>query len=237
LREGLKGARSGPLIAAVRRGKMTKLNKTGWCLLGCLIAAIGFFAASFFAPRGLTGLVRAVADNDLAGGLRAASATEFYNAEQLTEVSVEDIAVSENDQPVVILKTAGGERFLPIWIGILEANAIAAALEGIDLPRPLTADLLCSVLTRTGAKVNSIVIYDLRDETYYAHVILYADWTSMVIDARPSDALAIALRVKAPIYVTKELLQRAGISPDEQAEGRFVALPTRWSAINKSHLG
>ena len=206
---------------------MGRLGKTKWCLLGCLIVVFVFLITSIFAPDRLTGGVRWVADNDFAGRLRALSEQEVYKENSLTEMAVETIVVSEIDyQPVVILKEKDGELYLPIWIGILEANAISAVLGGVNPPRPLTADLLCSILETVEASVGYVVIYDLQDNTYYANIILHTHWTQVLINARPSDAIAIALRVKAPIYATKALLEKAGVSPEQEIKGKYVALPS-----------
>jgi len=91
-------------------------------------------------------------------------------------------------------------------------------LEEIDMPRPLTSDLLCAVIDRTGADVNHIVINDLQDETFYADIILQSDWRQLKIDARPSDAIAVALRVGAPIYATEEVLNKAGILSEQETK-------------------
>ena len=112
------------------------------------------------------------------------------------------------------LKERGGERYLPIVIGPAEANAISVVLEGIEMPRPLTPDLLRSIIDRIGVSVDSIVITDIQNNTFYANIILNANWTKIEIDARPSDAIAVALRVRAPIYVEESVLDKLGIQPE-----------------------
>ena len=198
---------------------MGKLSKVKWCLLGCLIVAVALLASSVFAPNRLTNTVSWVANNDFACKLRALSERQLNQERELIEMVVETVVISQIDyQPVVILKEKGGELYLPIWVGILEANAISVALEGAEVPRPLTPDLLCFVIDSLGAAANYIVINDIRNGTFYANVVLDANWTQMKIDARPSDAIAIALRVNAPIYAEKRVLDEAGIQLDHETE-------------------
>lgn len=113
------------------------------------------------------------------------------------------------NMPIVILKDASESRVLPIWVGIFEANAIALKVEEIATPRPMTHDLLCNLLEALGAKVEKIVVSDLRDNTYYALLHLLVGGRSVAVDARPSDALALALRTGAPIFVEEAVLDSA----------------------------
>ena len=194
---------------------MGRLSKTKWCLLGCVIVVFVLVVVSVFVPGRLTNAVKWMANSDFAGKLRALPEQEADQESTMTEMVVETIGVSKIDyQPVVILKEKGGELYLPIWIGPLEANAISMVLEGVETPRPLTPDLLCSIIDRMGVRVDYIVINDLRDTTFYSSIALDANWIQMEIDARPSDAIAIALRVGAPIYAEKAVLDKAGIRPD-----------------------
>lgn len=198
---------------------MGRLSKAKWCLLGCLIVVLVLIAGSVFIPGRLTGAVNWVANNDFAGKLRGLPEREVAREDTLIEMVVERVGVMEIDyQPVIILKEKGGELYLPIWIGPLEANAISVVLEGIEMPRPLTPDLLCSILDRMGVSVDYIVINDLKNHTYYANISANANWVQMEIDARPSDAIAIALRVRAPIYVEKSVLDKAGIQPEQETD-------------------
>jgi len=193
---------------------MGKLSKAKWCLLGCLIILLIFVAGSVFIPDRLTNGVNWLANNELACKLRALPEQETAKNHNLVEMAVESIGISKIDyQPVVILKDKDGELYLPISIGLVEANAISVILEGIEPPRPLTPDLLCSIINRMGASIDSIVINDLQDYTFYAKITVNANYMQMEIDSRPSDAIAIALRVKAPIYVDKAVLDKAGIRP------------------------
>jgi uncharacterized protein len=115
-----------------------------------------------------------------------------------------------SDIPIVILKDTGSQLFLPIWIGVPEAKAIAIRIEGVELPRPMTHDLLRSLLETLGARVEKIVISDLRDNTFYALIHLVRDGQpSLTVDARPSDAIALALRANAPIFVLRSVMEKA----------------------------
>ena len=111
--------------------------------------------------------------------------------------------------PIVILRNEGDDVFLPIWIGVFEANAIAMRMEGVEPPRPMTHDLMCSLVEDLGATVERILISDLRENTFYAQIHLKEDSRELKVDSRPSDALALALRVDAPIFVLPAVLEQA----------------------------
>lgn len=111
--------------------------------------------------------------------------------------------------PIVILRDLEDQVFLPIWIGIFEANAIALRLEDVDSPRPMTHDLLRTAIVELGASVVKIVISDLQDNTFYARIFVQNGGHALQFDARPSDALALALRTDAPIFVLKPVLDKA----------------------------
>ena len=113
------------------------------------------------------------------------------------------------NMPIVILKDDSESRVLPIWVGIFEANAIAIQIEKILSPRPMTHDLLCNIIDALQAKAEKIVITDLRDNTFFALVHLDQDGRHLEIDARPSDAMALALRLEVPIFVEQEVLVSA----------------------------
>ncbi len=133
------------------------------------------------------------------------------------EMVIDSIWVSlMNYQRVVILKEKMADRYLPIWIGPAEADAIAVQLQGVSVPRPLTHDLLRSVIDALGARVSSVVVNDLKNDTFYAKITLMVDGGQMEIDSRPSDALALAVRVEAPIYVEESVLDKAGIMLDKE---------------------
>lgn len=135
----------------------------------------------------------------------------------MIEMAIDSIRVSlMNYQRVVILKEKIAERYLPIWIGPAEADAIAAKIQDVNVPRPLTHDLLCSIIDNLGASVSSIVVNDLQNDTFYARIILNVGGGQMEIDSRPSDALAIAVRVDVPIYVEESVLDSAGVLLDQE---------------------
>ena len=199
---------------------MEKLSKAKWCLLGGLIVILVLIAGSVFVPGSIASAVKWVANNDFASKIRAPLEQPTNQGDEMVEVVVDSVGISKiNYQPVVILKEKEGELRLPIWIGFAEADAISVVLEGVEVPRPLTSDLLGSILNGTGTNLDYIVINDLQNDVFYASLMLNANWTQMEIDARPSDAIAIALRVRAPIYVTTAVLEKAGVPPElETAE-------------------
>ncbi len=111
--------------------------------------------------------------------------------------------------PIVVLEDPLTERILPIWIGIFEANAIALTIENIPTPRPMTHDLLKNVLDKLDVAVEKIVVNDVRDNTFYAIIHCRSNNTPVLIDSRPSDAIALALRMNSPIFVEDEVVQKA----------------------------
>ena len=116
------------------------------------------------------------------------------------------------NMPIVILKDVNGTSVLPIWVGIYEANAIALEIEKVSTPRPMTHDLLKNLLLGLETRVHKVVVSDLRDDTFYALIWLERDGQVISIDSRPSDALALALRVDCPIYVEDEVLKNSKVS-------------------------
>jgi bifunctional DNase/RNase len=124
------------------------------------------------------------------------------------------------NQPIVLLKEDEGERYLPIWIGAAEAAAIAFALQGVVTPRPLTHDLMKNLLDEVGAQVQRIEITELREGTYFANINMRMNGNAYEISARPSDAIALAVRVEAPIFADEEVLTDASIliPSDEEDE-------------------
>ena len=135
----------------------------------------------------------------------------------MLDMVIDSIRVSlMNYQRVVILKEKDSDRYLPIWIGPAEADAIAVKLQDISVPRPLTHDLLRSVIDNLGASVSHILVSDLESDTFYAKIIINSDGKSMEIDSRPSDAIALAVRAKVPIYVEETVLEKAGVLLDKE---------------------
>ncbi len=126
----------------------------------------------------------------------------------MIEMIVSGLAIDERTHtPVVLLKEKGGERMLPIWIGPSEASSIAMELTGRRFQRPLTHDLLKTIIEGLAAKVPKIAIVELRDKTYYAKVYLEREAELITVDARPSDCIALALRTQSPIFVAEDLLR------------------------------
>lgn len=128
----------------------------------------------------------------------------------MVELTISGLGIdSSNNSPVVLLKEKDGERVLPIWIGPSEASAIAMEISGVKFKRPLTHDLFKQALVDLGVQMDSVVIRDLKDNTYFASICLSQDGKKIELDARPSDSIALALRMKAPIRTTEELLESA----------------------------
>lgn len=120
-----------------------------------------------------------------------------------------------SNSPIVVLKDEEEKFFLPIWVGIFEANAIALQLENISTPRPMTHDLLRNLISELDARVTRVVINDLRDSTFFAQIRVLVGGKTLEVDARPSDAIALALRTEAPIFVAQSVLDQAQtIAPD-----------------------
>jgi bifunctional DNase/RNase len=140
----------------------------------------------------------------------------------LVEMSVESVRVHTlSTQHVVILKELHRDRYLPIWIGPWEANAIALKLQGVSPERPLTHDLFAKTLAELGVGVERIVVSDLADETFRARIVLYQAGETHEVDARPSDAIALAIRVGVPIFATDAVMDRAGVIPESDEEEKL----------------
>lgn len=135
----------------------------------------------------------------------------------MIEVTIDSIRVSLMSQNrIVVLKEEDGQRFLPIWIGPFEADAITMQLQGVPVQRPLTHDLLKTVIEQLGGEVLQIVINGLEKNTYFARIVLDVDGDNVEIDSRPSDAIALAVRVSAPIFVSDEVMDQAALLPEEE---------------------
>lgn len=136
----------------------------------------------------------------------------------MVEVTIDSVRVSlMSNHRVVVLKENDGERFLPIWIGPFEADAITIELQGVDVARPLTHDLLKSMIYLLGAEVMRVVINDLSNDTFYARIVLDAEGDEIEVDSRPSDAIALAVRCSVPLLVADHVMDRAAIVPEEDA--------------------
>ncbi|HYI09664.1 MAG TPA: bifunctional nuclease family protein [Thermoanaerobaculia bacterium] len=155
---------------------------------------------------------------------------------ELVPMSIKGLMLDPvSNSPIVVLKDDEEKFFLPIWVGIFEANAIALQLENISTPRPMTHDLLRTMIAELDARVSRIVINDLRDSTFFAQIRLLitrgGNDRMLEIDARPSDAIALALRAEAPIFVAQSVLEQAqtitpedGEDPDERSKKWFENL-------------
>ena len=138
----------------------------------------------------------------------------------MIEAKIDSIRVSlMTQQRVVILKDLAAERYLPIWIGPFEADAIALELQEVPVSRPLTHDLLRNVITELGARVTHVFINDLRDDTYFARIVLDINGRHAEIDCRPSDALALAVRVRSQVFVDEGVMDRAAVTIEGDALG------------------
>lgn len=137
----------------------------------------------------------------------------------MIEVTVDSIRVSlMNQQRIIVLKDVNDDRFLPIWIGQFEAEAITIELQEGQKKRPLTHDLLKSVIEVLGGKIEYILINDMRGEIYYARIVIDVEGEKIEVDSRPSDSIALAVRAKAPIFVAQSVMERAGKRPEDDVE-------------------
>ena len=134
-----------------------------------------------------------------------------------------------SNQPIVLLKEVDGSRFLPIWVGAVEATAIAFAQQGLTPPRPLTHDLMKNIIGDLGSKVESVQVTHLSDGVFYSKIMLEK---GVEVSARPSDAIALALRTGALIYATEDLFQAAGIEIPDQADDQVEAFREFLDQIN-----
>ena len=137
----------------------------------------------------------------------------------MIEVNIDSIRVSLMSQHrVVVLKEIDTDRYLPIWIGPFEADAITIQLQGVQVARPLTHDLLKGMIDQMGATISHVTVSELKNDTFYARIVMDVDGKSMEIDARPSDAIALAVRVNAPLFVADEVMELASIVPEKSLE-------------------
>lgn len=137
----------------------------------------------------------------------------------MIELSLVGVRVElPSNQPIVLLKESNGERYLPIWIGAVEATAIAFALQGVETPRPMTHDLMRDILNENDIQVERILISDLIDQTFYAVISMRSNGQAKEVSSRPSDAIALAVRINAPIYASEDVLDQAGIELKDEEE-------------------
>jgi bifunctional DNase/RNase len=135
----------------------------------------------------------------------------------MVKVEIDSIRVSLMSQDrVVVLKDVDSERYLPIWIGAFEAEAIRVELQNVPVTRPLTHDLLKSMILELGGEVEQIVVSDLRNDIFYARIFVNTNGRTIEVDSRPSDAIALGVRLKVPIFVEETVMDRAAIEPEEE---------------------
>ena len=156
----------------------------------------------------------------------------------LIEMSIKGLMVDPiTNMPIVILKDKLGERVLSIWVGIFEANAIALQIENVATPRPMTHDLLRNIITDLDGSVDRIVVSDLKDNTFFAIIHLTVRWERIAVDARPSDAIALALRTRSPILVDETVIDNAK-TVDFTAEPGDNARLQKWlESLDPEELG
>ena len=155
------------------------------------------------------------------------------NERSLNEMVVESVRVHMmSSQHVVILRDTAHDRYLPIWIGPWEANAIAMRLQGVVPERPMTHDLFSQTLEELGVTVKQIVVSDLADDTFRARLLLQVDGRDVDLDARPSDAIALAVRAGVPIFATDSVLDRAGVIPEGAEEEKLSVFRDFVNSLN-----
>ena len=156
---------------------------------------------------------------------------------QLVPMSIKGLMLDPvSNSPIVVLKDEEDKFFLPIWVGIFEANAIALQLENVTTPRPMTHDLLRNMIAELDGQVTRVVINDLRDSTFFAQIRVTSGQRTLELDARPSDAIALALRTEAPIFVAQSVLEQAQtISPD--VEGSEDKVKKLFEQLDAEDLG
>ncbi|NQW03697.1 MAG: bifunctional nuclease family protein [Acidobacteria bacterium] len=156
----------------------------------------------------------------------------------LIEMAVKGLMVDPlTNLPIIILRDANNERVLPIWVGPVEANAIALQIENVSTPRPMTHDLLKHVLEEMGGRLTRVIIHDLKDSTFYAFLEIAMNDELSLVDARPSDALALSLRAKVPIFVNEQIFEHVksvDVAPQQVDQERLQ----RWlESLDPDELG
>ena len=152
----------------------------------------------------------------------------------MLELEIDSIRVSlRNYQRVVILKVKDSDLYLPIWIGPSEADSIALKLQEVSVPRPLTHDLICGVITSLKGTVQNIVISNLSDDTFFAKIIVEQSGSTIEIDSRPSDAIAIAIRTTTPIYAEEKLIDQAAVKMNNKPD---PSMPFEKSLVKEDEL-
>ena len=145
---------------------------------------------------------------------------------RMIEMVIDSVRVSlTNQQRIVVLREASSERYLPIWIGPYEAESITIALQEVEVARPQTHDLLKNVLQAVNARLLRVEVISLRDDVFYGNLIIEVDGHVIEVDSRPSDALALAVRAHVPIMVTRDVLESAGITPEQEGQEQEITPP------------
>ena len=142
------------------------------------------------------------------------------------------------NMPIIILRDQEGQRILPIWVGVFEANAIALQIENVQTPRPMTHDLLRNIIEDLSAQVERIVVTELKENTFYARIHLRKNGHSIEVDARPSDAIALALRTRSPIFVEEAVIQNARSVENSRESSMDVTRLQKWlEGLSEDELG
>jgi bifunctional DNase/RNase len=154
------------------------------------------------------------------------------------EMTIKGLMVDPiTNMPIIILRDQDGQRVLPIWVGVFEANAIALQIENVTTPRPMTHDLLRNVIQDLRAQIDKIVVSDIKENTFYALIYLRMNGDSIAIDARPSDAIALALRARAPIFVEERVIDHARTVDFAPEKGDAERLQKWLESLDPDELG
>jgi bifunctional DNase/RNase len=154
------------------------------------------------------------------------------------EMTIKGLMVDPiTNMPIIILRDKDGQRVLPIWVGVFEANAIALQIENVTTPRPMTHDLLKNVIQDLRGRIEKIVVSDLKENTFYALIYLTVGGEMMAIDARPSDAIALALRARAPIFVEETVIDHAKTSDLVPDKGETERLQKWLESLDPDDMG
>ena len=155
------------------------------------------------------------------------------------EMTIKGLMVDPiTNMPIIILRDKDGQRVLPIWVGVFEANAIALQIENVQTPRPMTHDLLKNIIDDLSAQVERIVVTELKENTFYALIHLRTNGHSIEVDARPSDAIALALRTRSPIFVEEAVIQNARSVENSRESSMDVTRLQKWlEGLSEDELG
>lgn len=155
----------------------------------------------------------------------------------MVEVELQGVSLDANNAPVILLRELEGNRVLPIWVGPIEASAITYAVRSQPFERPLTLDIIKRIIQSLGAKVERVVITQIKGNTYYATLMLSRNGEVVSIDARPSDSVAIAIHTRAPIFASDELMEAQGKELDEDEKARLEELKEKLRGTDPEQFG